>query len=321
MKALKRILTNWIQVKRINVFVLFLLMALLISIVIKLANEATYTLRLELIPNHDNPREIIIKKQPQFIDITLKSDGFGVLKYAFSKRLLQTDLNTLEKSSEAYLWNAKNQRKDLVQFFGSDVDILAIAPTVIAFGYDEQSVKKLPVKIQSKTSFATGYDMFSPLRSTPDSVDVVGPKTVLDNTNEVLTTPVVLDNLNSNINQTVKLILPEPSNDLILTENEVVIKGDVEKFTEGVVRVPIRLIRAPEEQLVSIFPKEISVVFYTSLKGYNSIASEDFIVECDFSTLNDSNDLLIPKLLSYPSSVKRVSLQLNQIEYVIKPKK
>lgn len=319
MKPLKQILTDWIRVKRFNVFILFLLMALLISIVIKLSNKVTYTLRLELSPIHNNPREVLLQKTPQFIDVTFKSNGFDVLKYAFSNRAIQVDFRTLEKSSNAYFWKEQTQREDVLRFFDNKVDIVAVSPNVISFNFDEQSVKTLPVKIQSKMNFSPGYDMLYPLRCYPDSIDIVGPKTVLDSITEIWTVPITFDNLNSSIKQPIELEVPSPSEGLILTQSEVTLEGQVEKFTEGVVQVPVRLLNVPEDQLVSIFPKEVPVVFYTSLEVYNTITSKDFIVECDFNSLIDSKDLLSPKLIAYPSSVKRVSLQLNHIEYVIKP--
>lgn len=318
MKTLKHILTNWIRVKRLNVFVLFLLMALLISIVIKLSNEVTYTLHLELIPVHNNPREILTQKSPQYIDVTIKSNGFGVLKYAFSNLKIQTDFDTLEKKNNAYLWKEENQRVQVLKFFDSEMDIIAITPSTISFNFDQQAVKTLPVRIQSKINFAPGYDILSSVRSTPDSIDVIGPKAVLYDIDEIFTEPIILNNVNSNISQDVQLSIPTSSEGLILTPNKVIVRATVEKFTEGVVRVPVRLINVPEGQQVSIFPKEVSVVFYTSLQVYNAISPKDFVVECDFNTLEHNNDLLIPALISYPKAVKRVSLQLNQIEYVIK---
>jgi hypothetical protein len=68
---------------------------------------------------------------------------------------------------------------------------------------------------------------------------------------------------------------------------------------------------------VTIFPKDVPVVFYTSLTAYNSIDKSDFIVECDFSSINQENNILFPKLVSFPESVSRASIQLSKLEYVI----
>jgi hypothetical protein len=43
----------------------------------------------------------------------------------------------------------------------------------------------------------------------------------------------------------------------------------------------------------------------------------DFVVECDFSSINQENNILFPKLVSFPESVSRASIQLSKLEYVI----
>jgi hypothetical protein len=40
-------------------------------------------------------------------------------------------------------------------------------------------------------------------------------------------------------------------------------------------------------------------------------------VECDFSSINQENNILFPKLVSFPESVSRASIQLSKLEYVI----
>ena len=320
MKRIKRLIMNWVRVKRFNVFMLFLLMSLMISIVIKLSNKASYTLRLELVPIHDNFKEVLLHTEPKFIDVTLKSNGFGVLKFALSELKLLTDFNTLQKTESTYFWNAVDQRMFVSKFFDPTIDIIDISPQQITFEFDEQSAKSLPVRIRSALSFAVGYDMDEPLRSSPDSVVVVGSKQSLDLIDEIYTSRLVKDNLNSDINESLTLLIPEDLVGLNFTQKEIKVFGKVEKFTEGVVRVPVQLLNVPENQYVSIFPKEVPVVFYSNLDIYNAISAEDFRVECDFNSLNATNDLLIPKLVTYPNTVKRVALQLNQIEYVIKSK-
>ena len=49
-QRIKSIFTNWIQIKRLNVFVLFLVLAFVISMVAKLSNQLSQTLQLKLIP-------------------------------------------------------------------------------------------------------------------------------------------------------------------------------------------------------------------------------------------------------------------------------
>ena len=66
---------------------------------------------------------------------------------------------------------------------------------------------------------------------------------------------------------------------LKFSKTKVLVTGKVDKFTEGKIEVPVQLVNLPEQIILSVFPKEIPVVFYTSLSAYNSIDRDDFRIE------------------------------------------
>ena len=107
---------------------------------------------------------------------------------------------------------------------------------------------------------------------------------------------------------------------LKFSKTKVLVTGKVDKFTEGKIAVPVHLVNLPEHLTLSVFPKEIPVVFYTSLSAYNSIDRNDFRIECDYNTLDLSSNVMIPKLVLYPKSAKMAELQINSLEYVITKK-
>ena len=62
------------------------------------------------------------------------------------------------------------------------------------------------------------------------------------------------------------------------------------------------------------------VIFYTSLKTYNSIDAHQFSVECDFNALTIDNNYLKPILVTQPKTIKTAKLITTEFEYVITPK-
>ncbi len=314
-QRLKSILINWIQIKRFNVFVLFLVLAFVISMVAKLSNQLSQTLQLKLIPTQLSTKEILTKNEPNYVYVTIKTQGFNMLKYAFKDLAIEIDVTKLEKDGSYYYLRTNPKDLTFLNYFDSDVIVEAISPNTVSFTYDIQSLKKIPVVVRATTEFALGYDLLNGLNSQPDSVTVVGPKVLLDSISNVFTSNLLLSDLRKDINQIVAL---EITPNLSYSNKFVQVKGEVDKFTEGKLNVPVSVINLPKAVSLSIFPKEVPVLFYTNLSSYNSIDATDFVVTCDFNRLGNSTNVLTPILESYPPTIKNAVLQINKLEYVIK---
>ena len=309
-----------IRAKRLNVFLLFLVLAFFISMLSKLSSPRMHTLQFELQPLKLPPQELLVQDPLPKVDVTIKTNGFNLLKIAFQKLLLKIDFSTLQKDDKAYYWNESEHRSKLAQFFGANTTLESIRPTSLTFNYATQFVKKVPVFINVEPNFVIGYDLETPLKSHPDSIAIVGPKKYLENINKVSTKNITLNDVQKDIETTVDLDVSNYPAYLKFSKTKVLLTGKVDKFTEGKIAVPVQLVNLPKNLTLSIFPKEIPVVFYTSLSAYNSIDRNDFRIECDYNSLDLSSNVMIPKLVLYPKSAKTAELQINSLEYVITKK-
>lgn len=309
-----------IRVKRLNVFLLFLVLAFFISMLSKLSSLRMHTLKFELQPLKLPPQELLVQDPLPKVDVTITTNGFNLLKIAFQKLLLKIDFSILQKDDKAYYWNESEHRSKLAQFFGANTTLESIRPTSLTFNYATQFVKKVPVFINVEPNFVIGYDLETPLKSHPDSIAIVGPKKYLENINKVSTKNITLNDLQKDIETTVDLDVSNYPAYLKFSKTKVLLTGMIDKFTEGKIAVPVQLVNLPNNITLSIFPKEIPVVFYTSLSAYSSIDRNDFRIECDYNSLDLSSNVMIPKLVLYPKSAKTAELQINSLEYVIKKK-
>ena len=309
-----------IRAKRLNVFLLFLVLAFFISMLSKLSSPRMHTLQFELQPLKLPPQELLVQDPLPKVDVIITTNGFNLLKIAFQKLLLKIDFSTLQKDDKAYYWNESEHRSKLAQFFGANTTLESIRPTSLTFNYATQFVKKVPVFINVEPNFVIGYDLESPLKSQPDSIAIVGPKKYLENINKVSTKNITLNDVQKDIETTVDLDVSNYPAYLKFSKTKVLLTGKVDKFTEGKIAVPVQLVNLPKNLTLSIFPKEIPVVFYTSLSAYNSIDRNDFRIECDYNSLDLSSNVMIPKLVLYPKSAKTAELQINSLEYVITKK-
>ena len=320
MRKIFEYLGQKIRAKRLNVFVLFLLLAFFISLLSKLTSPTTHTLQFELQPTKLPQRVLLIEDRLPSVDVTITTNGFSLLKYAFKKLKLNVDFSTLQKNDTVYYWEQSAHRAEIAQFFNSSTVIENIRPAALTFVYATQFAKKVPVSINLQPEFVVGYDLKRPLRALPDSITIVGPQQYVQTIDKVTTQQRTLNSVKSDIDLPLDLDLTNIPSYVKLSERSVQVKGMVDKFTEGTVSVPVQLVNIPDGILVSIFPKEIPVVYYTSLSTYDAITPEDFRIECDFSALDYASGVMVPKLVSYPSEAKTAALQINSLEYIITEK-
>lgn len=302
--------------KRLNGFLLFLMLSFFISLLIKLSNNYTQTLTFDLISTHTNPDEMLLDKS-HALEITLTAKGFQLVKYYLNPRKIEIDFRELEKTEDAYIWDIRSRRSSISSNFESNTIIESIQPNQINFSFKRQFSKTVPVVVRSSINYAIGFDSVDELMSWPDSITITGTPAVLKTIETISTQELRLDQVNQPIATKVPLDIFKSSPPLRYSQTEVEVRANVEKFTEGTVQVPVRLINVPQEVEVLFFPKSIPVVFYTSLEAYNSITPESFTIECDFNATAETTTTLIPKLQITNTLVKSAKLRVNQLEYVI----
>ena len=320
MKKIKHIKSNGVKGKRLNVFVLFLFLSFLISLLSKLSNTYTQTLQFELQPTQLKSNEVLVSKDAKTINVTISGKGFALLKYYIETPTIDVDFSQLNKNKAHYFWTERSQLEKIINHFDSKITVKSINPDTLLFPYDRQFIKKIAVEVLVNANFAVGFDLVNPFRAVPDSITLMGPESLVKTISSIKTKPLDLTDVNANIDRVVALDIPTTSDQLSYSEQTVSVRGEVEKFTEGSVNVPVTIVNVPDNLTLNFFPKEITVIFYASLKAYNSIDARDFSVECDFNTLTAENSYLNPVLVKQPTTVKTAALKGTEFEYVITPK-
>ena len=315
MKKLKSDIIRSFKNKRINVFILFLLFAFIILLFTKLSKEYTNTMAFE-VEKLNVPQENIILNDSVTLNITLKTHGFNWLKYYVSKPKIKIDFrNDVYKKEDVFVWNKSKSYLQNTQF-DKQIELLSITPEPITFRYGINMVKKVPVVIHADVSFAPGFDMTDKLISEPDSITVVGPNILVSKITVLEAEHVVLSDVRADVLETVNLKLPKNTSDIIFSSEQIMLKGHVEKFTEGMHKIPFSVINIPNNITLKYFPKVVSISYYVSLRNFDSISANDFKVVCDFNKTNESQSFLIPELIKFPEAVKNVRIGQQRIEFI-----
>lgn len=310
---------NAVKSKRLNLFGLFLLISFLILVITKLSETYVETIPFTITyKNLPETNVIILDSVPQ-LNVTVSTHGFNLLSYYFYNQNYELDFsNSTYIKNKNYVWLAEKGSYNLKQQLGNAVNIVSVKPDTLFLPFGTMSVKKVPVVLQSKINYVSGYDTLEALTIVPDSVKVIGAEEELLNIDRINTNLLSLDEVTSNINASIGLEFENKTQRLKLSEDKVTVQAKVEKFTEGSFEIPVTIMNLPNDVGINYFPKQIKVSYYVSLNNYNDIKPNDFKIECDYNKAKTSGDLFFkPHLVVHSEKVKSSKMKQNKVEYII----
>ena len=317
-RKLKKEILISIKNRKINVFFLFLILSFVILIFTKLSNDYTNTITFNVNKINVPQENVVLNDSTTKLKITLRTHGFKWLSYYIYPPKITIDFSKdVTKTKSTFIWDKSKAYINSDQKFGSKVEILNITPDKLVFKYDVNLVKKVPIVLHTDVKFVPGYDVTGNYKLNPDSIVVVGPEIMASKIKSIQTEELKLKDIKSNISSSTKLKLPKNNKDLKFSVSEVKVSATVEKYTEGTLKIPVLVTNVPKGMTLNYFPKEVIVAYYTSLKDFKAIKAEDFVVECDFSAIENEQTYLIPKLIKTSKLVKSAKVNQQRIEFII----
>ena len=153
--GLRKRIQNNIKSRRINIFLVFVLLAVLFSLLTKLSRDYTHNFQLGIETVNVPEDKIIINDSLQKLDITLTTYGFKLIRYSFAEPVIKIDFNRLDRTENHFIWTKAREFSRVVEQFDPNVRIEAINPDTLLFQFDNNTVKSVPVILQQKIEFAT----------------------------------------------------------------------------------------------------------------------------------------------------------------------
>lgn len=318
MTALQSKIVKVIKSKRINVFFLFFLLAFIILVLTKLSREYTNTITFNVKPENVPEEVIVLNDSTHQLKVTLTTYGFKWLNYYLKTPRLEIDFNEdVNKTEDYFVWSQAKGFSGINEQFDKNTIIKSINPDTLRFKYDTNAIKYIPVKINTEITYSPGYDILEPIKTIPDSIKVIGPKTMLSKLVSIETEPLILKNVKTPIQKTLNLKVNGIDKKVKLDYTSVQVSATVERFTEGTISVPVLITNVPKGIKLKHFPKNVNVSYYTSLEAFNTIDLMRFKVICNYKDLRGDSTYLTPLLIEQPEGVKSTRLHQKKIEFII----
>jgi len=297
---------------KFNVFLIFLILAIMSSIIDKLTSTYDKDIIFKLVLKDIPKDKVIYDKSHDSILLKVRGYGFNLAKFYFKTPQLNISVKKLKESNNTFLWNQKQDFKDIKLAFDSSIELLTISEDSLYFYYDQYVSQNKTIKPNVSIDYESGYGSFEPFSINYDSVAILGPKDILDEIDYIDTELIRLNNVDSDINIDLNLIKP-PYDNLKFDISSIVFKLDVDQYTEEIITIPVNIL-ANTDLKYNFYPKKLSVKYFISVENYKKTSPIDFRIECAF---DQNESTLVPRLTKKPDFIKNPRLSSNQIQLII----
>lgn len=292
----------------------FVLIAAMLWLMIKLSD--TYSVNVPFAIHYsDIPADQILEEDSYSVEANIQCSGFKLLNYYFvrkSHRAVNISLGNIKykKENKYYSYNCSYVEEAIAQFLNINNNEVSTKEDAIYFKMNKLASKTVKVTPDININFERQYNFYGDILIQPDSITIFGAENDIANTFEVHTEKIELKNLKKNIETSSRLAL---SDGLFSETKDVVVKINVEKYTEAEISIPISI---PDNIKLHIFPDKVTARYIVAMKDYEKINSLSFRVEIDTNELY-LNDMLPVNLVLSPNNTKIIDIEPSEVEYVI----
>jgi hypothetical protein len=326
MNRAKRIfkLRSWLFSSKVYVFFWCLIIATLFWFLLALNNRYTAEITVPVVYMNMPNGTFLDEKLPKEIVAEISGSGYQLFSYFISpeKANIKLDLRKAGMSPVGANKRAFLTTSTGIDFFNkehSDILLLRIKPDTIYFNFPDRAFKSVPIHLNALLDFEKQFDLVGNIELNPDSVQISGPKLMLDTIGKIETELLILKNL---INKGTYSVNLKPINSNInYIPAMISATVNVEKFTESILEVPVYAEHLLSKDSIQLIPNRVKLKFLVSLSNFSKVKANQFKVSANIDDLKNINiNKLKLSLTMSPKMVKNVKIEPEYIDFIIRKK-
>jgi hypothetical protein len=314
------------QDRNVIVFLIFLIISTGFWFLNALRKDYTATLvypvKFENIPEDKMLPDDLKKK----IFLKVRAGGFVILRYQLSNTFLPltfdvSEMKSFSSGNEHGVYTiTKEGHNRIVGQLSQGMELIEIEPDTLFVPLMERGNAKVPVLIESHLTFEKQFLQSGPVVLNPDSVEIFGPKSIIDTLNYVTTRPLVFESLSDTVATMVNIELPSQIKSPVKRVNAMI---PVEPFTELNVSVPLRINGLPDSLRIKTFPSEIQISYRVGISKYEKIDRNMFRAVVDLEKVFEEggSDRLKVRMERVPDGVESFNFSPIFVEYLLEKKR
>ncbi len=295
--------------QKVVIILITVALAFLLWLVVNLNRSYTINLKVPIVLGQVSSEKALAEELPESVTASVSGEGW--------------DLFTMYQNPPSVFLEVSGQQVNLFEqvrrqvHATSNLTVQKVDPLYLQLQLQEKVSKKIPVVAQVDTDFASQFGFLEPPKLQPDSVTVIGARSIVDGIDYWATDSLTLKNINNSFS--VEIPLKEAGSLITLSEQNVRFTGEVAQYTEGEVTVPVELRNYQLGQNVIFSPSAVSITFLAPIKEFPELEDRNlFAAYVTHSTLTqDTTGFVSPEIeqLAEEAHLKVQQVQPPQVAY------
>lgn len=257
---------------------------------------------------------------PDSITAKVQASGFALLTlWSGGADPIQLDLSRARSIGGGEYALVTNWKQYTVKSgVGKEIKVVRLLPDTVVIDFEGKAEKQVPVRPRVAINCAPMYRIGDSVTVTPAYVTISGPEALLERISSVETEAKVYDDVTANIDEDVKLVLPEGVTQVSVQPSVVKLHASVGKYTEGRFTVPLNTINVPPNVDLKTFPDKVDVIFQVPVEDFAAVKPEMFRAVADYRKVQSGSQSLEVEVVRAPIVIRQLKVEPARVDFIIR---
>jgi hypothetical protein len=201
-------------------------------------------------------------------------------------------------------------------WLSSNIQILGIYPEFVNVSIEKIFFKKVKIRPDLSFGFKQNFGIVSPVKLTPDSVIISGPKSIIKRVNYVTTVKKKYTDLEDGVKEMADL---QPVYGVEFEKKQTYIQFYVQRIVDKVFsNLPVEVRNAPPGMEIVVIPNIMTLKLRGGINSIGRLTKEDFHPYIDFSQLLKDTLGTLEPIIKIPDYTIVISRSPNRLKYIVK---